>query len=230
MTAPRTPAQIDNDAIAMAVAAYFAQADGARFSASAEDDEEEKLGSPSDIIALLADADQLGTTALWKQIIAEGLEEEVLAAFKAAAEASPNDPAVQYALAKAYLGMTQEAGNGPLAGKYATLADQALDQALEADPQHWESRFTKATALSFWPPVFGKQSAAIQEFETLVGQQTGMAQEPHFAQTHLLLGNMYQQTGQMEKAIAAWQLGLESFPGNAELTTQIALAQAASGH
>ncbi len=229
MTAPRTPAQIDNEAIAMAVAAYFEQADGSPLAASAEGAGKEALGSPADIMALLAEADQLGTTALWKKIIAEGLEEEVLAAFKAAAEASPNDPEVQYALAKAYLGMTQEAGNGPLAGKYATLADQALDQALEADPQHWESRFTKATALSFWPPVFGKQSAAINEFETLVAQQTGMAQEPHFAQTHLLLGNMYQQTGQMGKAIAAWQLGLESFPGNAELTAQIALAQATGG-
>ena len=168
-------------------------------------------------------------TELWKEIVEKGLDDEVIALFEAAAEANPNDPEPQLALGEAYLGLTQEAGASPLAGKYATLADEALDRALEADPQHWDARFTKATALSFWPPVFGKQAAAIQQFETLVSQQAGMAPTSRHADTHLLLGNMYQQTGQMDKAIAAWQQGLELFPDHGDLAAQIALATGNGG-
>ncbi|MEM9382762.1 MAG: tetratricopeptide repeat protein [Planctomycetota bacterium] len=228
-TAPRTSLQLDEDAIARAVAAYMESRGDVALAEPSSLDGTGELATAEDAFALLADAGSVRSTELWKEIVEKGLDDEVIALFEAAAEADPNDPEAQLALGTAYLGLTQEAGASPLAGKYATLADQALDRALEADPQHWDARFTKATALSFWPPVFGKQAAAIQQFETLVSQQAGMAPTARHADTHLLLGNMYQQTGQMEKAVKAWQQGLQLFPGNSDLAAQIALATGNGG-
>ncbi|MEM1452571.1 MAG: tetratricopeptide repeat protein [Planctomycetota bacterium] len=227
--APRTSMQLDEDAIARAVAAYMEQNGAVALAEPARLEDGVQVASAEDAFALLADAGGVRRTELWKEIVEKGLDDEVIALFEAAAEANPNDPETQLALGEAYLGLTQEAGASPLAGKYATLADEALDRALEADPQHWDARFTKATALSFWPPVFGKQAAAIQQFETLVSQQAGMAPTSRHADTHLLLGNMYQQTGQMDKAIKAWQQGLELFPDHGDLAAQIALATGNGG-
>ena len=88
-----------------------------------------------------------------------------------------------------------------------------------------DARFSKAISLSFWPPVFGKQTEAINNFEILAAQQAQQPQEPKFAQTWLLLGNVYQQIGKSEQALAAWQKGLSIFPDNAQLLQQIANAQ-----
>ncbi|MEM9803430.1 MAG: tetratricopeptide repeat protein, partial [Planctomycetota bacterium] len=226
---PRSTAAIDPDALQAAVAAYLEGRTVEASTISADDVASMELGSAEDIVELLANAGSIESTELWKRIVAEGLVDEVLAVYAAAAEANANDPEAQLALGEAYLGVTQEAGASPLAGKYATLADQALDRALDLDPQHWDARFTKATALSFWPPIFGKQAAAIQQFEILVDQQKGMTPNPYHANTHLLLGNMYQQTGQMDKALQAWNSGLEMYPGNSDLAAQIALASGSGG-
>lgn len=220
---PRTTGHVvSQEALARAVADYMAGQEAVT-GTLVETAGSKALGTPEDIAALLAGASEMDSVGLWEKIVKEGREEEVLAYFKALADAAPHDPEAQLALGQAYLGRTQQAGASPLAGKFAALADQALDAALEADPEHWESRFTKATALSFWPPVFGKQASAIQEYETLVSQQQGRAPAPQHAQTHLLLGNMYHQTGQPDKALAAWRAGLELFPDNAELASQIAI-------
>jgi len=221
----RAPASISEDAIAKALAAYFAANGGAAL-ASAETalDTEAPLGTPAEIAAMLASANQVEAMGLWKRLVEEGLDDEVLAHFKAEAEANPNSPEAQLALGQAYLGRTQEAA-GPMAGFYATLADKALDQALVADPEHWEARFTKATALSFWPPNLGKQPEAIREFEHLIDQQAGLTPNPGHAQSHFTLGNLYQQNGQMEKALEVWRNGLALFPDNAQLAEQIRLVQ-----
>jgi tetratricopeptide (TPR) repeat protein len=219
---PRTSAGavVSDEAIARAVAAYM---EGTEVTPAAVLDENQALGSASEIADLLAEAGDLSSVELWKRIVEEGRDAEVLAHLKAIADASPNDPEAQLSLGQGYLGRTQVAGASPLAGKYATLADQAFDAALEADPEHWEARFTKATALSFWPPVFGKQASAIKEFETLITQQSGQAPDASHASTHLLLGNMYHQTGQTDKALATWGAGLELFPDNADLASQLAI-------
>ncbi len=183
--------------------------------------------TPDQLLAALEDPNLSGLEVqeLWQRMRDEDRMDEVLAAFEARAEADPSDPQAQVALGEAYLQKIQEVGNGPLAGVLATQADQAFDRALQLDPTHWDARFSKAVALTFWPPVFGKQNEAIATFESLVAQQASMVQEPHHSDTHLLLGNMYQQIGETQKAIEAWQAGLALFPGNAELAAQLALVQ-----
>jgi len=74
--------------------------------------------------------------------------------------------------------------------------------------------------------MFGKQAEAIHQFEVLVDQQAGQPAKGDFVQTHLVLGNLYLQQGQKDKALAVWQNGLAQFPGNAALMQQIASLEA----
>lgn len=181
--------------------------------------------TPDQLLAALEDSNLSGLEVqeLWQRLRDEGRMDEVLAAFEARADRDPSDPEAQVALGTAYLQKIQEIGNGPLAGVLATQADRAFERALQLDPTHWEARYSKAVALTFWPPVFGKQNEAIATFESLVAQQASMVPEPHHSGPHLLLGNMYQQIGETQKAIAAWQAGLALFPGDADLAAQLAL-------
>ncbi len=101
-------------------------------------------------------------------------------------------------------------------------ADEAFDAALARDDHHWDARFSKAVSPSFWPPLFGKQAEAIEHFETLMGQQEALPQQgPKHAQTYLLLGNLYQQQGNNDKALATWNDGTQLFPDNHELAARV---------
>lgn len=203
--------------------------DGAQGDRSSGDGEGTDVASApvQDLVAqlLAGEGFDLASAALWQEVREAGRMDEVLAAFEARAEADPTNPAVQVELGEAYINKIAEVGNGPMAGVFAGKADAAFDLALELDPNHWDARFNKAVALSFWPPVFGKQSAAIAHFEVLVGQQAALPPEPQHAQTHLLLGNMYMQIGETDKALAAWKAGLAIFPGDEDLASQIALTE-----
>ncbi|MCP3914333.1 MAG: hypothetical protein GY711_02120 [bacterium] len=181
--------------------------------------------SVEDLLAQLLDddLDDLKREELWQAVREAGRIDELIEHLEAAAEAAPGDTEAQLDLGVAYLQKIQEVGAGPLAGVLADKADGAFDQALTVDPEHWEARFHKAVALSFWPPVFGKQNESIQQFEILIEQQAGTTPQGHHAQTHLLLGNMYQQIGNTEKALAAWQQGLQMFPNNEALLAQVEL-------
>jgi tetratricopeptide (TPR) repeat protein len=165
--------------------------------------------------------DDLEWQALWREFAEQGLTDELVAVYEARAAAASNDPDAQVAVAGAYLSKILEVGSSPEAGLWATKADQALDRALSIDDHHWDARFTKAMSLSFWPPVFGKQGEAIRQFEILIDQQAGLPREERFAQTHLLLGNMYRQIGEEEQALAAWRQGLELYPDHHELQGQL---------
>lgn len=158
---------------------------------------------------------------LWAKAKAAGQEDELIAWFQEQAEGNPNDPGLQVDLANVYFQKLSSMPDGPLKGQVAMMADMALDRALELDDHHWEARFTKAVALSFWPPNMGKQQEAINHFEMLVQQQAEVTPSPEHASTHLLLGNMYAQTGRQERALEAWQQGAELFPDNEELQGQI---------
>jgi tetratricopeptide (TPR) repeat protein len=161
----------------------------------------------------------------WKAIDAAGGVDEVLALFEQYAREHPESAGAQVELGGAYLQKVFKAGNGPEAGVWATKADKAFDGALSIDDHSWDARFSKAVSLSFWPPVFGKQTEAIKHFEILAEQQAQAPPEPRFAQTWLLLGNLYQQLGNPNQALATWQKGLSLFPDNAQIQKQIANAQ-----
>jgi tetratricopeptide (TPR) repeat protein len=160
---------------------------------------------------------------LWKDARESGMLDALVAEYEARAAADPNDPKLRVDLGEAYLQKIFAAGsNGPEAGLWATKADKAFDAALELDPHQWQGRFDKAVSLSFWPPIFGKQAEAIHNFEILLDEQASLPKSPEFAQTYLLLGNLDQQAGNLEKAKQVWQSGLTLFPENTDLAQKLA--------
>jgi tetratricopeptide (TPR) repeat protein len=215
-----------------AVARYFAGVrDGAphatEASSSAPATKARFANAKAALDALLAAGSYAEAQALWKEVREAGFLDEVVADYEARAAADPKNPERQHELGMAYLQKIFAAGQGPEAGVWATKADRAFDAALALDSNHWDARFYKATSLSFWPPIFGKQAEAVRQFEILVEQQASSPSEPRFAQTHLWLGNLYEQTGQMEKAKSAWERGLALFPGDEELAKKL---EALSNH
>ncbi len=162
-------------------------------------------------------------TKIWGEYAKLGLMDELVAYYEQLAAQNPSNPDLQVAAGAAYLQKLFTVGAGPAAGEWALKADAAFDKALSLDEQHWDARFAKASSLAHWPPVFGKQAEAISHFEKLVAQQQQGPQAGDKWQTYLLLGNLYQQNGKPEKALATWNAGLLAFPGNGELQKQIQL-------
>ena len=161
---------------------------------------------------------------VWKELAEAGLLEDAIAMLEDQAALYPENEDLQLQLGYAYL-QPMSRGNvaGIEAGQWAMKADSTFDRILKANPENWDARFTKAISYSFWPPMFGKQQAAIDNFEILVSQQANQASDPKFAQTHLLLGNLYSQTGQADKAEEAWRNGLAQFPEDPGLREQLGL-------
>lgn len=160
----------------------------------------------------------------WSELSKAGVLDEVLALYEKQATENPNDPKAQTALGNAYLNKLFNSPQGPEAGVWGTKADKSFDRALALDDHNWEARFTKAVSLSNWPAFLGRQPEAIEHFEILVGQQEQGAPRPEYAQTYMILGNMYFNSGEKAKAVSIWQQGLGFFPQNAELAQKLELA------
>ena len=150
-----------------------------------------------------------------------GLLDAVIEELEKRAELQPDSESAQLELAAGYLQKVFSTTNPIETGTWAMKLDGTYDQALAINDQSWEARFGKAMSLSNWPAFTGKQGEAIRQFEILRGQQANSASRPEFAQTYLILGNMYQQSGRMDEARAAWQDGANRFPSNADLRGQL---------
>ncbi len=175
------------------------------------------------LLAMLEDPDLSAEEwgAVWKKINDAGLMDDALAALKDAAEKDPTNPDAHMALAGGYLARTTFTDNDLEKGYWAIEADKSLDRTLELDPGHWDARFTKASSLTFYPPIMGRQGEAMKHFEVLLEQQKSLPSSPKHAQTYLYLGNLHQQMGNHQKASRVWRDGLSLFPQSAELTKQL---------
>jgi len=109
-------------------------------------------------------------------------------------------------------------------GILAMQADKLFDTALSLDPSNWEARFTKAVAMSYWPPMLNKGDEVIQHFQTLIQQQETQTSQPQFAETYAWLGDQYQKAGRADDARAVWQRGAALFPADGKLQTKLASA------
>ena len=226
VSADENSAESDLETLVAAAVAKLAAEGKLGMTSSELAEEESKLNIAAHALELLRDdlTDE-ERQALWAAAHESGQAEELLAWFEARAKDNPTDADAQSDLGNALLQSLFVVPEGPLKGQLAMRADAAFDSALAIDDHHWEARFSKAVSLSFWPAVLGKQQEAINHFETLVSQQAGQAAHDGFASTHLLLGNMYEQVGQTEQAMAAWQAGAGLFPDDTGLAEQIAAHQ-----
>jgi tetratricopeptide (TPR) repeat protein len=202
-----------------AIAAYMAKQIGA----ARGDGRGDVVTAPDAESAAIADRilsgelDDDEVEALWQELRETGRIDGVLAEIERQAELTPNNPDLQNELGKAYLQKLFDVGVGPMAAVWGEKADHAFDRALELDDTHWEARFQKALALSNWPAFLGKQGESMRHFETLMEQQERAKPASHHAYTYLFLGNMYDQTGEREKALETWKRGATRFPKSTEL-------------
>ena len=169
--------------------------------------------------------DELSKERFLQEVRDEGRIDELVRAIEDMADENPDDPDLQVALGVAYLHKLFGLGQTPEVGLYAMQADLAFDRALALDEHNWDARFTKAVALSNWPPVMGKVPEAVAHFEILIRQQEQLPPDPRYAETYLYLGNMYEQIGEKEKALATWRAGLSSYPEFEGLAERIAAAE-----
>ena len=222
-TGDRVPVGNVDDAVAKALARMLpkmlAQAgvDAGSIAAAAEEFDVET------VLAFLGDdeADWLAKEEMWQKLREDGNLDAVIDQFEGLAAEDPANPDLQVDLGYAYIQKIQDVGNSPLAGKWAAMADEAFDNALEINPDHWDARFTKAISLSHWPDFTGKKNEAITQLETLMKIQGDLPSEPHHAQTYVVLGNLYSGQGKADLALQTWQAGLDLFPGDGELTAKV---------
>ncbi|MGD1019543.1 MAG: tetratricopeptide repeat protein [Verrucomicrobiia bacterium] len=160
--------------------------------------------------------------AAWKQIRDAGQLDEAIAQLKQAVKDDPSVAAYSAALGQAYLqklGTTQDVRQQAI---LAMEADQTFDQALTLDPNNWDARFSKASALAHWPAELNKSQEIMENLSTLIDQQEARAPQPEYAQSYVLLGDQYLKAGYPDNAQQMWQRGAALFPNNEALQNKLA--------
>lgn len=167
--------------------------------------------------------------AAWKELRDGGKLDLAIAQLEQRVSADPGVPEIAATLGQAYLKKCAAIQDLREQGILAMQADKLFDTALNLDPSNWEARFTKAVALSYWPPSMNKGDEVIQHFQTLMQQQESQPPQPHFAETYAWLGEQYQHSGHSDYAVTVWERGASLFPNDEGLKKKLAAANVASG-
>jgi tetratricopeptide (TPR) repeat protein len=160
----------------------------------------------------------------WKQLREAGKLDHAIAELEQRTANDPRSAEDPAALGQAYLQKCGTIQDVREQGILAMQADKLFDTALSLDPSNWEARFTKAVAMSYWPPMLNKGDEVIQNFQTLIQQQEAQTPQPQFADTYAWLGDQYQKAGRADDARAVWQRGAALFPSDQKLQTKLASA------
>lgn len=181
-----------------------------------------EVKEPADMANLMRRLSTPGLTEvesqeIWKDAQEAGLLTELLATYQLAAEQNPGSAEAQVNLGSAYLQALQQESNPMMQGEMSFAADAAFDAALEIDERNWDARFLKGLSLSFWPAFLGKQGESIRQFEILIEHQETSTADPKHAQSYVMLGNLYESRGDMEKAQAMFNRGYARFPNDSDL-------------
>jgi hypothetical protein len=159
--------------------------------------------------------------ALWQQLREASKLDQVISALKQGAADNASVLAYPLALGEAYINKIPTVRGFNETSILGIEADKSFDAALTLDPSNWEAQFFKAAALARWPAELNRGDEAIQRLSSLIDQQDKQQSRPEFAQTYVVLGNEFQQTGQADKAQATWVLGLQKFPNNPSLQSKV---------
>jgi tetratricopeptide (TPR) repeat protein len=160
--------------------------------------------------------------AAWKQLMDAGQLDQAVAQLRQLMAANPQSSQYAGDLGEAYLKECTLTKDVREQGILALNADQLFDTSLSLDPSNWEARFTKAVAMSYWPPSLNKGQDVIDNLNALIQQQQNLPTETQFALPYLRLGDYYQKTGDNSSALNAWQQGAALFPANEDLKSRLA--------
>jgi tetratricopeptide (TPR) repeat protein len=160
--------------------------------------------------------------AAWKLLRDTGQLDQAIAQLKEAVKDDPSVAEYSAVLGQAYLqklGTTQDIRQQSI---LAMEADQTFDEALKLDPNNWDARFWKASALTHWPAELNKSQEVMENLSTLIDQQETRPPQPEYAQTYVLLGEQYLKAGYPDNAQQMWQRGAALFPNNGQLQAKLA--------
>ena len=162
---------------------------------------------------------------VWKKLSDAGKLDLAIAELEQRMASNPQAAEYPAALGQAYLQKCKTVKDVREQGILAMQADKVFDTALSLDPVNWEARFTKAVAMSYWPPVLNKGDEVIQHFQTLIEQQEAQTPQSNFAETYSWLGDQYQKAGRTNDAVAVWQRGAGMFPADEKLRGKLVSVQ-----
>lgn len=158
----------------------------------------------------------------FKQLREAGKLDQAITELEQRVSNEPRSAESAAALGQAYLQKCGTIQDLREQGILAMQADKVFETALSLDPSNWEARFTKAVAMSYWPPMLNKGDEVIQNFQTLIQQQENQPQQqPQFADTYAWLGDQYQKSNRAEDARTIWQRGLTFFPTDEKLRNKL---------
>jgi tetratricopeptide (TPR) repeat protein len=159
---------------------------------------------------------------VWQQLRDAGKLDSAIAELEQRVAANPQSAEYPATLGQAYLKKCATIQDLREQGILAMQADKVFETALTLDPDNWEARFTKAVAMSYWPPMLNKGDEVIQNFQTLIQQQELQPPQPQFADTYAWLGDQYQKVGRSDDARAVWERGAALFPADEKLRIKLA--------
>lgn len=158
----------------------------------------------------------------WARLRDAGKLDEAIRTLEERASKESGTPEIPATLGQAYLHKAGSIQDVREQGILGMKADQTFDLALNLDPENWEARFWKATAMSYWPAQLGKGKEVIEHLVELVKQQEARPPQPQFAQVYALLGEQYQKQGYEDYATQAWKRGITLFPADETLSNKLA--------
>jgi len=157
----------------------------------------------------------------WQQLGEAGKLDQAINELEQGAAAQPSRAEFPATLGQAYLQKAGAIKDVREQGILGMKADQSFDAALALDPNSWDARFWKATAMSYWPAQLNKGVEVIEHCLELVRLQESKPSQPQFVQSYVLLGDQYERMGHADYARQAWQRGLTFFPENANLQSRL---------
>lgn len=160
--------------------------------------------------------------AAWKQLRDSGKLDQAIADLEQRATANPQAAEYSATLGRAYLEKAGTLKDVREQGILGMKADMTFETALQVDPSNWEARFTKAVAMSYWPPQLNKGQEVIANFTQLINQQEAQPPQPQYAQSYVWLGDQYQKAGNSEYARQVWQRGAAMYPNDTTLPQRLA--------
>jgi uncharacterized protein len=164
----------------------------------------------------------------YRRLCAESQQHDrAIAFFRELAAAQPESWRAYLELSCAYVdkiptcrGLTALISQGALAGKALEQADIVVSK----NPDQWVSYYSRGMNHLNWPRAFRHSQDAIKDLTrciTIQNQRGGQGGKPYYLLVHVALGDACTKAGKYMEARAAWQRGLQAFPGAKELKARL---------